>query len=307
MTILLTSRSLSTTANTYFSFSFNNSKHLARRGDQEEAWDVEYRITSRSYGLTWQETVTPATYPQDDARFYELRYRPRCGTRPYVCAHPLISLLVSDDIQQLKSSPWIRQIGSKMIYDATEKNSESVMLYNVYHSKWAVDMMERAMGSRHCKHLQEYMCKKVPYMLEFDSDVFPLPEYNETMTTRTVAMLAYCHFAGIGDNAGWELEHMRYIPSMIAGALPKDSYNLYADLGLGACHNVVQSGIWDVLPTEVTKRELYAMMYKYLMFDEHPEVCINIHKTVNVDDEFEDGSSLAASRRVSIRQISVVC
>ena len=293
-TELLCSEKLMSEYPTHFSFLFNDSKHLARKGDAEEAWELEYMITSRSYGLTWQESITPASYPLDDARFYEYRrYRPNCGTRPFPCT-PLVSLLVTDDIERMRSSPWIRQVGANMMYDAKEEKSESVMLYNVHQSKWAVDMMERAMASRHCKHLQQYMCKKIPYMLEFDSNVFPLLEYNEVMTTRAVAMIAYCHFAGIGDSAGWELGQLRYIPSMVAGALPKDSYNLFADLGLGACHDVVQSGLWDVFPTELTKRELYAMMYKYLMFDEHPETCINIHRTVNVDDEFEDGSTLAA-------------
>ena len=54
-------------------------------------------------------------------------------------------------------------------------------------------------------------------------------------------MTAYCHFAAIGDDNGWEFGHMNYTPSLLANALPRDSFSVFADIGLEDCHDVVQS------------------------------------------------------------------
>lgn len=134
--------------------------------------------------------------------------------------------------------------------DDSRKDSESVMVYNIHHAKWALEMMENAMKSKHCKHLQDYMKKKVPYILEFASDVVHHRDYDEMMLSRTAGMLAYCHFASIGDCLGWELERICSVPSIVGGPLPRDSFSVFADLDLEICHDVVQAGLWDTLPME---------------------------------------------------------
>ena len=282
---------------TEFCWTFTDSKHLYGTEKIVEAWQACTSVSSCDYRDKWPRTGYKSgnTYPMDDGRFCRYRkYTPYLGVWPTFDMHPLTAVICSDDLFKWKRSPWIRQIGSLLVCEESEDKSEAVMVYNVHHAKTAILLITRAMESRHCMMLQQYMTSNVPYMIEFGSFTYPTPDYNEMMMSRVCGMLAYCHFCAIGDDNGWECGRMSYTASITANALPRDSVSVFADLDLDECYDVVQSGLWDVLPTDVMKKEMYAMMYKYYAINEHPETLINLFKSVNIDDDYDDGYTLSA-------------
>ena len=276
---------------------FSGSKHMHNTETVIECMNACAVVSNCEYRDKWPRSgvVGGAVYPLDDGRFCGYRkHMPFVGNYPVFDITPMEALVCSNDLFFWKRSPWIRQIGSLMVCTEHEANSEGVLTYNVHHSKLATMIITRAMNSKHCLQLQKYMQKNVPYMLEFGNFRFPTPNYDEMMLSRACGMLAYSHFCGVADEFDWSNVHFSYTPSLTANALPRDSMCVFADVDMEDCFDVVQSGLWDVLPIEVMKRELYAMMYKYIATDEHPETLCNVFKTVNVDDEYDDGYTLAA-------------
>ena len=276
---------------------FEGSKHLHNNDTVIKCMDAVAAVSNCEYRDKWPRhgIVGGATYPFDDGRFCGYRkHTPFVGKYPIFDITPIETLVCSDDLFHWKRSPWIRQIGSRMVCTEHLPNSEGVLTYNVHHSKLATIIITRAMNSKHCMQLQKYMQKNVPYMLEFGEFDTPAPDYEELVLSRVCGTLAYSHFSAICDQFDWSDVHFSDVPSMVANALPRDSLFEFADLNMEDCHDVVQSGIWDVIPIELMKRELYAMLYKFMEVDEHPETYCNVFKSINFDDEYDDGYTLAA-------------
>ena len=282
---------------TEFCWTFTDSKHLHSTESTIAAWSAVAGLTGDDNYIKWPRTgrVSGATYPMDDGRFCRYRkHMPFVGAFPTFDHNVMTGVICSDAIFKWKHSPWLRQIGSLLVCEETEAKSEAVMVYNIHHSKTATLLITRAMESKHCMLLQNYMTSNIPYMLEFGSFKYPTPDYNEMMLSRACGMLAYSHFCAIGDDYGWDCGNISYIPSILANALPRDSMSVFADIDLDACFDVVQSGLWDVLPADLMIREMYAMMYKYVAVNEHPETLVNLFKSVNLDDDYDDGYTLAS-------------
>ncbi|KAL5497414.1 hypothetical protein EMCRGX_G013881 [Ephydatia muelleri] len=276
---------------------FSGSKHMHNTETVIECMNAVAAVSNCEYRDKWPRhgIVGGAVYPMDDGRLCGYRkHTPYVGNYPIFDIAPMETLVCSNDLFFWKRSPWIRQIGSLMVCTEHLANSEGVLTYNVHHSKLATILITRAMNSKHCMQLQKYMHHNVPYMLEFGQFTVPTPDYDEMMLSRACGMLAYSHFCGICDEFDWSNVHMSYIPSLTANALPRDSLFEFADLDMEDCYEVVQSGIWDVLPIEIMKREMYAMLYKFVAEDEHPETLCNVFKSVNIDDDYDDGYTLAA-------------
>ena len=276
---------------------FSGSKHMHNTNTVIECMNAVAAVSNCEYRDKWPRhgIVGGAVYPMDDGRFCGYRkHMPFVGNYPIFDIAPMETLVCSNDLFFWKRSPWIRQIGSLMVCTEHLPNSEGVLTYNVHHSKLATILITRAMNSKHCMQLQKYMQHNVPYMLEFGQFTVPTPDYDEMMLSRACGMLAYSHFCGICDGFDWSNVHMTYIPSLTANALPRDSLFEFADLDMEDCYEVVQSGVWDVMPIEIMKREMYAMLYKFVAEDEHPETLCNVFKSVNIDDDYDDGYMLAA-------------
>ena len=288
-----------TPAAEHYYWQFNGSKHMHNTDTVIQCMNAVAAVSNSEYRDKWPRhgIVGGATYPLDDGRFCGYRkHSPFLGKYPIFDIAPMETLVCSNDLFYWKRSPWIRQLGSLMVCTEHISNSEGVLTYNVHQSKLATTLITRAMNSKHCMQLQKYMTENVPYMLEFGNFRFPTPDYDEMVFSRTCGMLAYSHLCGICDTHefDWANGYHSYVPSLVANALPRDSLFEFADLDMEDCYEVVQSGIWDVLPIELTKREMYAMLYKFVAVDEHPETLCNMFKSVNVDDDYDDGYTLAA-------------
>ena len=74
------------------------------------------------------------------------KYMPAIGEVPFVNCQPITGVITNDDLFKWKRSPWIRQMGALLVCEESEEASEAVMVYNVHHSKMAVQLIERAMS-----------------------------------------------------------------------------------------------------------------------------------------------------------------